>query len=66
MKVDDFIIVSDLKAVQGKWNIGKIVEVFQGNDGLVRNVKVRTAMGTYSRPINKICVIYPAEGYNDE
>jgi hypothetical protein len=28
-------------------------------------VKVRTATGTYSRPISKICVIYPAEGYDD-
>ena len=26
----------------------------------------KTATGTYSRPINKICVIYPAEGYDEE
>jgi hypothetical protein len=31
-----------------------------------RNVKVKTTTGTYSRPINKICVIYPAEGYDEE
>ena len=63
VQVNDYVIVSEPNAVRGKWNTGKIVEVFHGDDGLVRNVNVKTATGTYSRPINKICVIYPAEGY---
>lgn len=65
VKVNDFVIVSDSNTVRGKWNIGRIVEVFQGDDGLVRNVKVKTTAGIYSRPISKICVIYPVEGYED-
>ena len=65
VKVNDFVIVSDPNAVRGKWNTGRIVEVFPGDDNLVRNVKVRTATGTNSRPISEICVIYPAEGYDD-
>ena len=66
VKVNDFVIVSDSNTVRGKWNTGKIVEVFQGDDGLVRNVKVKTTAGIYSRPISKISVIYPVEGYEDE
>ena len=63
--VNDFVIVSDANAVRGKWNAGKVLQVFPGKDGLVRNVQVKTASGTYMRPITKMCVIYPAEGYAD-
>ena len=66
VKIHDFVIMSDSNAVRGKWTTGRIVEVFGGSDGLVSNVKVKTATGSYSRPISKICVIYPAEGYEDE
>lgn len=40
--------------------MGKIVAVFPGPDGKVRNVKVKTAKGVYSHPVTKIAVIYPA------
>jgi hypothetical protein len=66
VKVNDYVIVYEPNPVRGKWNTGKIVEVFHGDDGLVRNVKVKTATGTYSRPIKKIFVIYPAEGFDEE
>ena len=67
VKVNDFVIVSGSNTVRGKWNTGKIVEVFQGDDGLVRNVKVKATAGVYSQPmLSKICVIYPAEGNEDE
>ena len=33
-------------------------------DGRVRNVKVKTPSGKYSRPITKIAVIQPAEGFD--
>ena len=55
--------MADSNAVRGRWNTGKILQVFPGEDGLVRNVQVKTASGTYVRPITKICVIYPAEGF---
>ena len=57
VKIDDFVIMSDANAIRGKWTTGRIVEVFEGSDGLVRNVKVKTATGIYSRPTSKICVI---------
>lgn len=31
--------------------------------GIIRNVQVNTSSGTYMRPITKICLIYPAEGF---
>jgi len=51
-------------AIQRKWTIGRIIEVYPGCDGRVRNVKVKTSTGEYSRPVTKIAVIHPAEGHN--
>ena len=62
VRPDDIIVVADANAVRGKWSIGRIVEVHPGPDGRVRNVKVKTSTGEYSRPITKIAVIHPAEG----
>ena len=61
--VDDYVIVADSNAVHGKWNAGRVLKVFPGEDGLVRNMRVKTATGRYTRPITKICMIYPAEGF---
>ena len=65
VKVNDFVIVADQNPLTEKWNVGRILRVFAGTDGLVRNVEVKTASGTYTRPITKICIIYPAEGFAD-
>ncbi len=65
VKVDDFVIVADSNAVRGKWIIGRVIEVYPGEDGQVRNVRIRTPSGEYSRPITKIVVIQPAGGYDE-
>ena len=57
--------VADETAVRGKWTMDKIIDVFPGSDGRIRNVKVKTLKGVYSCPITKIAVIYPVEGYGD-
>jgi len=64
-RVGDFVIVADPNAVQGTWHMGKVVQVFPREDDLVRSVQVKMAAGTYTHPITKICIIYPAEGYTD-
>ena len=66
VRVDDFVIMQSPNAVRGKWNIGRIINVYPGRDGRVRNVKVKTRDGESQRPISKIAVIYPAEGYDDD
>ena len=42
--------------------IYRVIEVYPGPDGRVRNVKVKTAESEYLRPVTKIAVICPAEG----
>ena len=60
VEVDDIIVMADNNAIRGKWAIGRVIEVYPGTDGRVRNIKVKTTAGVYSRPVTKISVIYPA------
>ena len=57
VRIDDVVTVADKNAVRGSWTMGRIVDVILGADGKVRNVKVKTAKGVYSRPVTKIAVI---------
>ena len=63
VQVDDFIIVKTLNAIRGNWNIGRIINVYPGQDGKVSNVRVKTDTGEYDRPVTKIVVVHPADGY---
>ena len=65
VSVDDWVIIADPNAVRGKWQTGKVVRVFPDDDGLIRNVEVKTTTGYYRRPITKLCVVYPANGFKD-
>ena len=65
VRVDDIVMVADPNAVRGKWTIGKVMSVYPGSGGKIRNVKVKTSTSEYQRPITKIVVIYPAEGYEE-
>ena len=64
VQIDDFVLIKDQNPVRGNWTKGRVVDVFPGNDSKVRNVKVKTVKGTYERPITKIVVLYPVEGYD--
>eukprot|EP00057_Strongylocentrotus_purpuratus_P008606 XP_011663080.1 PREDICTED: uncharacterized protein LOC100889075 [Strongylocentrotus purpuratus] len=64
VRVGDIAMLADANAVRGKWTIARVVQVYPGVDGTVRNVKVKTVSGEYRRPVTKIAIIYPAEGYD--
>ena len=63
--MNDIVVMSDNNALRGKWSVGRVTEVFPGQDGRIRNIKVKTNTGTYNRPLTKIAVIYPVEGYEE-
>ena len=62
--VTDIVTIANNNAIRGKWTVGRVLQVYPGSDGRVRNVKVKTATGEYNRPVTKIAVIYPVEGYD--
>ena len=65
VRVDDIVIMEDSNSVRRNWTIGRSINVYPGKDGRVRNVKIKMSSSEYQRPITKIVVIYPAEGYED-
>ncbi len=44
-----------------KWALARVVAVHPGADGLVRVVTVKTARGTYTRPVTKTALILPID-----
>ncbi|XP_043466289.1 uncharacterized protein LOC122501089 [Leptopilina heterotoma] len=55
IRPNDIVLVIDPSLMRAnKWPLGRVQEVFPGPDGLVRTVRLRTAFGTYERPIHKI------------
>ena len=56
-KVGDIVLVVDDNLARGKWNLARIVEVFPGSDGVIRNVRIKTKAAEYKRSVQKCCPI---------
>ncbi len=65
VRVSDVVVIESPNALRGNWTIGKVLDVFPGKDGKVRNVRVKTSAGEYERLVSRIAVIYPEEGYEE-
>ena len=61
--IGDLVIVKDDDDMSSKrWNLGRIVKVNKGKDGVVRVATVKTAKGVYTRPAVKL---FPLEEAQD-
>ena len=47
--------------VPTKWPLAKVIQTHTGKDGLVRVVTIKTATGTYKRPVIKIALLLPSD-----
>ncbi|CAF4750793.1 unnamed protein product [Pieris macdunnoughi] len=56
----DVVIVIVDNAPPLHWPLGIVEEVFPGSNGVIRVVRVRTASGTYLRPVVRLCPL-PSE-----
>ena len=61
IQVDDFVMVVELNKMR---SISRVVELYPGQDMRVKNVRIKTPTGEYSRPITKIAVIQPAKDFD--
>ena len=57
IKKDDIVLIVENNVPRGKWNLGRVLEVFPGTDGIVRNVRVKTENGELKRSIQKCCIL---------
>lgn len=57
IKPGSLVIIRDDNQPPTRWRMARILEVFPGDDGVVRVVSLRTADGVIKRPVTKICIL---------
>ena len=61
VQVGDVVILQEDNMVPTKWPLAKVIQTHTGKDGLVRVVIIKTATGTYKRPVTKITLLLPSD-----
>lgn len=60
-QIGDAVLVVEDNLPRGRWNLGRVVKTFPGDDGLIRTVEVQTKQGTFKRSVAKLCLLEEAE-----
>ena len=61
LQVNDIVILRSDKTFACHWPLARVIEVFPGQDGLVRVATVKTSNGTYKRPVVKMALLLRPE-----
>lgn len=56
-KTGDLVILQEDHQPPLDWHLGRIIQLHQGSDGLVRVVTLKTRSGTLKRPITKLAML---------
>ena len=59
--IGDIVILREDGLMPGKWPLARATQVYPGKDGLIRVVSVKTATGTYKRPVSKVALLLPID-----
>ncbi|GFW84561.1 uncharacterized protein TNCV_457421 [Trichonephila clavipes] len=57
VKIGDLVLIIEENLPTYKWALGRIVDLYYGEDKKVRAVKIKTQYSTCKRTISKICVL---------
>ena len=81
LRVGDVVLIQDSNQIRGQWKLGKVSEVFPGDDGRVPKVHViyknprlgepsnkysRKDYTTYERSTNRLVLLVPVDDKNTE
>lgn len=63
LKIGDLVLIREENVPPTLWQTGRITNVFPGADGLVRNVRLKTASSKndLDRPVQKLCLLLPKD-----
>ena len=54
------VLIAEDNVLRNRWPVGLVMEVFCGEDGGVRSVKIKTASSVFRRPVTKLCLLEEA------
>ena len=54
LKIDALVLLKDNQLPATKWPLARVIDVAPGSDNLIRVATIKTATGTYQRPIVKL------------
>ena len=57
MQVGDVVVLKEDGLIPTKWPFARVLEIHPGWDKYVRVVTIKTATGTYKRPISKLVLL---------
>ena len=65
LKQGDVVLIAEPKASRGEWPLTRVIEAYQGSDGLVRVVKMKSRNKEYFRPIHRLCPLEYVDEHSD-
>lgn len=63
MAKGQLVLVKEDNLPPSKWCLGRIIDIFPGNDGQVRVVSLRIRHNIVKRPIHKLCLLPTTDNY---
>ncbi|CAM1312604.1 Uncharacterised protein r2_g2306 [Pycnogonum litorale] len=57
IRVNDLVMIVSENLKRGQWPLGRVVQVYPGSDGRIRNVQVQMKGSVVTRPISKMCLL---------
>jgi hypothetical protein len=61
LNIGQLVLIMDNNLRRGEWQRGRVISVAPGSDGKIRAATVKTAKGTYLRPVTKLAIIRCSE-----
>ncbi len=61
LKPGDIVLIADESAPRNSWVMGRVLQTFTDNKGLVRQAQVKTKTNTLLRPVTKLCLLLEAD-----
>ena len=59
LKVDDLVWILEDFNPRGLWPVARVTQIFPGEDGIIRSVKLKTPSGERIRPVVKLSKLFP-------
>ena len=60
MQFGYLVLIAEDNVLHNRWPMGRVMEVFCGEDGGVQSVKIKTASSVFHHPVTRLCLLEEA------